>query len=68
MLLKESTVQSKKRGAAAIGFYRYTRTVEAFEDNVSATDRVPTQVRGVWSRVFMSSGLWKDDKLQENVR
>lgn len=44
---------------------RCTKTVEAFEDNISAIYRVPTQVCKVWSRMFVISGLWKDDKLQE---
>lgn len=38
---------------------------EAFEDNMSARDWVPTQVSEVWSRMSMNLGLWKDDSLQK---
>lgn len=59
--------RERTRGCSDL-FVDTLRTVEAFEDKVSAIDRVPTQVCKVWSGMFMSSGLWKDDRFAGNVR
>lgn len=64
MSLKKSTVQSRKRDL----FIETPKQLRPLKTTYQRSNRVPTQVCKVWSRMFMISGLWKDDNVAGNVR